>query len=96
MMNRVYPNDRTEFVVCFAERARNPLRSDGRQGMINDILLFVCSCACVCPLLTFQVYFCYLPFVGVVVIAAALRDVTVAVVGYYTYSAIVDYLGILY
>lgn len=45
---------------------------------------------------TFQVYFCYLPFVGVVVIAAALRDVTVAVVGYYTYSAIVDYLGILY
>lgn len=49
MMNRVYPNDRTEFVVCFAERARNPLRSDGRQGMINDILLFVCGCACVCP-----------------------------------------------
>lgn len=95
MMNRVYPNDRTEFVVCFAERARNPLRSDGRQGMINDILLFVCAVRASAALLTFQVYFCYLPFVGVVV-AAALRDVTVAVVGYYTYSAIVDYLGILY
>lgn len=60
-------------------------------------MIFYClSVAVRAPALpTFQVYFCYLPFVGVVV-AAALRDVTVAVVGYYTYSAIVDYLGILY